>query len=502
MATELVSMSRKEIDRLDVIRRVLERRLTQVKAAQLLGLGPRQVGRLCASYGRHGPLGLVSRQRGKASNRRLPEALQARALGLVRERYADFGPTLAGEKLRELHGVDVARETLRKWMATAGIWLTRDKRRAKAHQPRHRRSCLGELVQIDGSPHAWFEDRGPACSLLVYVDDATGTLMELRFVEVESTFDYFASTVAYLKRHGKPVAFYSDKHSIFRLYHQGATGRAKGLTQFGRALSDLNIDIICANTPQAKGRVERMNQTLQDRLVKELRLRGISNMEDGNAFLPAFMVDYNRRFARAPQSAHNAHRPLQAGEDLVQTFSWQEERTMSRNLTVHFKRVTYLIEPGPETLPLGGKRVQVREWEDGRVEIQCAGRTLPYSIFDKNPHIAAGAIVENKRLGTVLAVIQAGQNQRDQARLASRKLTLRQKDRIRAAGEAGRAPGFATSDARGGAVAAFLAQFEEDQKERTKVQNLRAAQRRKERAQALSDRTFLLGRKPDIPTWR
>ena len=206
------------------------------------------------------------------------------------------------------------------------------------------------------------------------------------------------------------MAFYSDKHSIFRLYHQGATGRAKGLTQFGRALSDLNIDIICANTPQAKGRVERMNQTLQDRLVKELRLRGISNMDDGNAFLPEFMADYNRRFARAPLSAHDAHRPLQVGEDLVQTFSWQEERTMSRNLTVHFKRVTYLVEPGPETLPLSGKRVQVREWEDGRVEIQCEGRTLPYSIFDKNPHVAAGAIVENKRLGTVLALIQATQD--------------------------------------------------------------------------------------------
>ena len=175
---------------------------------------------------------------------------------------------------------------------------------------------------------------------------------------------------------------------------------------------------------------------------------------------------------------------------------------MSRNLTVHFKRVTYLVEPGPETLPLGGKRVQVREWEDGRVEIQCEGRTLAYSIFDKNPHVAAGAIVENKRLGAVLAVIQAGQDQRDRTRLASKKLTLRQKDRIRAAGKAGRAPGPSTSSAGTGAVAAFLDQFEKDQKERTKTQNLRAAKRREERSQALSNRTFLLGRNPDISTWR
>ena len=254
------------------------------------------------------------------------------------------------------------------------------------------------------------------------------------------------------------LAFYSDKHSIFRLHHQGATGRSKGLTQFGRALADLNIDIICANTPQAKGRVERMNKTLQDRLVKELRLRGISNMDDGNAFLPEFMADYNRRFARAPQSAHDAHRPLQAGEDLAQTFSWQEERTMSRNLTVHFKRVTYLVEPGPETLPLGGKRVQVRESEDGRVEIRCAGRTLPFSIFDKNPQVAQGAIVENKRLGAVLAVIRAAQDERDRTRLASKKLTIREKQRILAARQ--------LSDA------------------------------------IPANRTFLLGTNPDISTWR
>lgn len=181
-------------------------------------------------------------------------------------------------------------------------------------------------------------------------------------------------------------------------------------------------------------------------------------MDDGNAFAPAFMADYNRRFARAPQSVHDAHRPLQAGEDLAQTFSWQEERTMSRNLTVHFKRVTYLVEPGLETLPLGGKRVRVREWEDGRVQILCAGRTLPYSIFDKNAHVAAGAIVENKRLGAVLAAIQAAQDERDRTRLASKRLTIREKERILAA----RQPPDAIP----------------------------------------TNRTFLLGRKADIPTWR
>jgi hypothetical protein len=486
MAKELVTMSRKEIDRLEVVRRVLEGRLSQVKAAQLMGLCTRQVRRMCTAYKQQGPTALASRMRGSPSNRRLPAELELRATALVRELYGDFGPTLAQEKLKELHGVRVGRETLRKWMAAAGIWLTREKRLPKVHQPRHRRACFGELVQIDGSPHAWFEDRGPPCTLLVYVDDATGQLMELRFVKSESTFDYFASTVTYLERHGKPVAFYSDKHSIFRLCHQGATGRADGETQFGRALTELNIDIICANSPQAKGRVERMNKTLQDRLVKELRLLGICNMEDGNAFLPEYTEDYNRRFGRIPQNPHDAHRPLQDGEDLSRIFSWQEERTLSRNLTVHFKRVTYLVEPGPDTSPLGGKRVRVYEWEDGRVEIRAGERSLPYLIFDQNPHVTQGAIIENKRLGAALAIIQTAQSERDRIRLESKKLTIRQKDRIRAAREVSQpSEPMAKNCDRLGAVAAYFQQFEKDQEERRKAQNLKAAQRRKDRALSL-----------------
>lgn len=430
---ELVTMSRKEVDRMDMVRRVLEKRLTQRRAGRMLHVSERQVRRWCRAYERAGPAGLVSGRRGKPSNRRLPEAQRERALGLVRERYADFGPTLAREKLVEQHALAVGRETLRKWMAAAGLWVPRDQRAARPHQPRHRRECYGELVQIDGCQHDWFEERGPKCTLLVYVDDATGRLMELRFVASESAFDYFASTRTYLGRHGKPVAFYSDKHSIFRAYTDGATGRNKGVTQFGRALGELNIDILCANTPQAKGRVERMNQTLQDRLVKELRLRGIATPEAGNAFLPEFMADYNRRFECAPKNAHDAHRPLRGDEDLERIFSWQEERILSRNLTVHFKRVTYLVQPGPETVPLGGKPVRVHQWEDGRIEIRHGAQPLPYSVFDKNPHVTQSAIVENKRLAAALLMIRAAQAERDRIRLHSGKLTLREKARLRAA---------------------------------------------------------------------
>jgi len=441
MPKEFVTMSTREIERSELIRRVLEKRLTQTKAATQLGLSVRQVKRLCRQFKADGLCGLMSRQRGRPSNRKLTAETKATVVALVRERYADFGPKLAHEKLVELHGIHVGRETVRGWLAEAGLWLTRAERTRRVHQPRHRRQCLGELVQIDGCDHEWFETRADRCTALVYVDDATGRLMELRFVVSESAFDYFAATQSYLGQHGKPVAFYSDKHGVFRVNKEGSSGRSAGVTQFGRALAALNIDIICANTPQAKGRVERMNKTLQDRLVKEMRLREISTMQAANAYAPEFMIDYNRRFARAPMNPHDAHRPVQSSEVLSEVFTWQEERTMTRNLVVHYQRRTYLIVPSPESLGFAGRRVCLYEAADGQVEIRCAGHLLPYTVLDKQPLVAPGAVVENKRLGAVLSMIRASQEERDQRRLASKQLTLRQKARLRESrAETNRAP--------------------------------------------------------------
>jgi transposase len=425
----LLTMSAKELDRLGVIRRVLEGRLPQKQAATMMGMTARQVRRLCQAYEADGPGGLVSRKRGKPSNRRSSEAVRSRALALVRELYADFGPTLACERLAELHDVRVSRETLRTWMKADGLWLTRRDRVPTPHQPRSRRDCLGELVQIDGSDHARFEDRGPACSLLVYVDDATGRLMELRFERTESAFGYFEATKTYLRRYGKPVAFYSDKHSIFRVNREGSLGAHRGISQFGRVLAELNIDIICANTPQAKGRVERMNQTLQDRLVKELRLRGISTMEAGNAFAPEFMESLNGRFARPARSQHDAHRPLLPQDDLERIFCWRELRSMSGNLVVHFDRTTYLITPTDEVKPLVGQRrqVEVHKWVDGRVEIHHEGRALPYTICDNYPYITPGDIIERKRVAEVISTIQAAQRDGHRSELAARRVALRAK---------------------------------------------------------------------------
>src|ERR1700688_4562479 len=267
-----VLMSERDVRRIEVLTEVLSGRRTVASAAVVLAITARQVNRLLIRFREDGGGGLIHRGRGQSSNHRLTPEIHAYALELVRTRYADFGPTLAIEVLL----AKVGRETLRTWMVEDGLWLSRKQRRS-FHQPRLRREAYGELIQIDGSEHRWFEDRGAPCSLLVFIDDATGKLMQLRFVPSESTSSYFDCLRGYLDAPGCPVAFYSDKHTVFRI-NRDAKGGA-GMTQFGRALAELNIEIICANSSQAKGRVERVNRTLQDRLVKELRLDDVCDMQ-------------------------------------------------------------------------------------------------------------------------------------------------------------------------------------------------------------------------------
>jgi len=413
----VIAMSRTEIDRMSVLQDLATSRIKIAEAATLMGLGRRQVFRLAKTYAQRGPAALVSRKRGQPSNRCYAADLRDAAIGIIRERYPDFGPTLAAEKLAELHDIHLARETVRQWMITAGLWKDRRARLKAVHQPRYRRDCLGELIQIDGSEHWWFESRGPRCTLLVYIDDATSRLMHLQFVESESTFDYFAATRAYLERYGKPVAFYSDKHGVFRVNKKDAIG-GDGMTQFGRALHALNIDIICANSSQAKGRVERANGTLQDRLVKEMRLSGIDTIAAGNAFLPAFMEKYNARFAKAPFDDHDVHRALVVGhDDLDDAFAWKEERTVSMNLTLQYDQVLFILEPTGIARSLVRKRVVV-DYPDGRLAIRYNGLDLPYRTFDKRPQVNQAAIVENKRLGPILAYIAEQQKQLDMSRSA------------------------------------------------------------------------------------
>jgi hypothetical protein len=411
----VLSMSKQEFSRLDVLLRVQSGRLRIEDACALIGLRRRQVFRLLRDLKQDGATSLLSKRRGKPSNHRLPAEIRTLALSIVRERYPDFGPTFAAEKLADLHGCLVSRETLRGWMIADGLWIDRRHRLASPHQPRRRRDCLGELVQIDGSEHAWFEARGETCTLLAFIDDATSRLMQLRFVASESAFDYFRATRAYLEAHGKPVAFYSDKHGVFRVNHAGALG-GDGMTQFGRALDALNIDIICANSSQAKGRVERAHKTLQDRLVKELRLAGTSSLAEGNALLPAFMADYNARFAKPPADAKDLHRPLRAGDDLEDAFAWKEERTLSQALTLQYDKVIFILEPSDPARAAIGKRVTVVDHPDGRLSIRYKGVELAYRTFDTLRQVSQAAIVGNKRLGAALAFIREQQIARAETR--------------------------------------------------------------------------------------
>ncbi len=250
--------------------------------------------------------------------------------------------------LAQHHALTVSRETLRKWMVEAGIWLSRRQRRT-FHQPRLRREALGELIQIDGSEHRWFESRADPCTLLVFIDDATSRLMQLRFVTSESMASYFETLRGYLEMHGCPVAFYSDKHTVFRVSKPEAKG-GQGMTQFGRALAELNIEIIRAHSSQAKGRVERVNRTLQDRLVKELRLAGVSSMEDGNAFLPGFIERFNARFSVVAACQDNLHRALTVQPDrLRDILCRREQRYLGQQLSLSYERRLIIVERNPVT---------------------------------------------------------------------------------------------------------------------------------------------------------
>jgi hypothetical protein len=404
----VLSMSKHEFSRLEVLLRVQSGRLRVADACELIGLRRRQVFRLLRGLKQDGAPSLLSKRRGKASNHRLPAEVRVLALRLVRERYADFGPTFAAEKLAALHGCSVSRETLRGWMIADGLWTDRRHRLASPHQPRRRRECLGELVQIDGSEHAWFEDRGETCTLLAFVDDATSRLMQLRFVASESAFDYFRTIRAYMEAHGKPVALYSDKHGIFRVNAKDAVAGA-GITQFGRALIALNIDIICANSPQAKGRIERAFGTLQNRMVKELRLAGISTIVAANAWLPGFIDSYNAHFGRHALNAMDLHRPLTEADDLDEILAWREVRMVTHNLTLQYDRMLLLLDPTPFARGLVRKKVDVVNYPDGRFAVQFEGTPLSFRVFDKIQTVPPGTIVENKRLGAALALVKQQQ---------------------------------------------------------------------------------------------
>ena len=403
----VLKMSKRELDRAETLQRVCDRGLSVTDAAEAMNVTRRHAARLLGAYRLQGTAGLMSKRRGRPSNRRHTDAFRGYVIELIGRYYPDFGPTLAAEKLAERHDVTVSKETVRQWMIEAGLWESRTERRKRVQQPRQRRARFGELVQIDGSLHWWFEMRGPKCALIVFIDDATGRILHLRFCPSESTFDYLQAAQASIERYGKPLAYYSDRHSIFRTPKVATKtgGEHHGMSQFGRSLDELNIDIICANSPQAKGRVERVNKTLQDRLVKELRLAGIASIEAANAFVPGFVNSFNARFAREAYSPDDAHRPLAAYEHLGGAMCVKSQRSVSGSLTLRYNRMLFVLEPNDISATLARKRVTVCDYPDGRLEIQHGGVCLPYRAFGLKRQQRA-EVVENKRLDEVLAIAE------------------------------------------------------------------------------------------------
>jgi transposase len=374
-------MSGKERDRLKVMAALAQRRMRQKEASRLLRLSERQTRRILARYRAEGDAGLVHRARGRPSNRRLPEALRRRVMGRVVRQYRGFGPTLAAEKLQERDGLRVSRETLRGWMVAEGVWTPR-RPRVEAHLWRPRRPCFGELVQMDTSEHAWFEGRGEAEPVLVsMIDDATGRQRK-RFFASDTTEANLAMLGVWLRRQGRPGAIYADRDSIFRVNRppsaeQALAGR-EAETQFGRALRELGIVYIPAGSPQAKGRVERSFQTDQDRLVKELRLRGLSDVEAANAYLEAeYVPQINARFAVPAASTVDAHRPVR-GYDLGALLSVQTVRTVANDYTVRHGGRRYQVERRSIRGGLRGEKVIVEERLDGSRRLRFRDRYLRF----------------------------------------------------------------------------------------------------------------------------
>lgn len=392
-----LKMTLQEADRLSVIKLLELKKINLKKAAEDLGLCCKQVYRIRQRFRDEGPKGLISKRRGKCSNNHLSNDLIQKAINLIKEKYYDYGPTLVSEKLEEKHCLKMSRETLRKLMIKEGIWKAKRVKDKRIYIRRTRRSKFGELEQIDGSYDYWFEDRAEKCCLLVSVDDATSSLTQLKFCKAETTQDYLQFLKNYIEKHGRPLAFYSDKHSVFRINNKKRTDGVFS-TKFQNALKRLDIELICAHSPQAKGRVERANGILQDRLIKELRERNISSMEAGNLFLEEFRLSYNTKFAVDPANHENAHRKLLYSQNLEQLCMIEEERTLSKDLSFQYKTEIYQIESEYRNR-LYGKKITIYE-QDGKInKILQNGKELKYRKWKEKLHEPA-KIVDVKELET------------------------------------------------------------------------------------------------------
>jgi len=383
MAGEDMIVARpEELRKLYVVRKVLDQEILQEKASEILSLSSRQIRRIIKRVRLEGDKGVIHKSRGRPSNRRISDEIREKVIQLYRSEYEDFGPTLAAEKLEERHRVKVNDETLRLWLIESGDWKKRRKRRGHRRW-RERKHHFGEMVQMDGSHHDWFEGRGAWCVLMGYIDDATGKVFG-RFYDYEGTIPAMDSFKGYVKKHGLPMAVYLDRHTTYKspakASIQDELENEKPLSEFERALKELGVEVIHATSAPAKGRVERLFGTLQDRLVKEMRLRGIRTVQEGNAFLKQYLPVYNRRFSVRPQERSNLHRPLPLGMNLDSILCIKTERALRNDFTVAHNSKLYQIEDRTHA-----SRVMVHEQIDGSIKILYRGQALRFGEITKRP---------------------------------------------------------------------------------------------------------------------
>lgn len=393
----VILMKDKDLEKIKVMHLLEEKRLTQIAAAKRLQLSERQVRNLFKRYKKLGDKGVISKKLGKPSNHQIPQEVKKEALRLIVSKYPNCGPTFTTEKLKENHNLCISVESVRKLMISNRLWTNRQASKPKIHPLRPRRFFFGELVQMDGSHHLWFEDRGPACALIVIIDDATSSLLGLLFTPTETLEAYFKAFRAYFLKEGRPLGAYCDRFSVFEVPRKNPLLEEQPLTQFARAMKELGVELIKARSPQAKGRVERVNRTLQDRLVKELRLRGISDIDTANAFLKEYLPKHNALFAVSPAEQGNVHRALDSNflSQLDRIFSPNYERQVQNDLSFQYKSCIYQIKQ-ESCLHLKIRREKITLWEDSekKVHAQYKGHELevrPMKEIEYRPEVFSAA---------------------------------------------------------------------------------------------------------------
>ena len=386
---KILQMTQRDLDRLKTLHLAIQKKITQEKAGELISLSREHVNRLCQKIRREGDRAIIHGLRGRPSNHQLPQVLINQAEKILKESYPDFGPTLAAEKLWEIDNIKLSDETIRKRMIKLDLWKEK-KRRAKHREWRERKDCFGEMVQMDGYDHDWFEGRRGKCVLLASIDDATNRIF-LRFTEHEDTRNLMQFSRTYLNKCGRPLSFYVDKDSIYITnrrpnLEEELQGRKYALTQFTRAMeTDLGIKVINAGSPQAKGRVERLFGTLQDRLIKELRLAGISTLAAANRFLDrVYLEKHNNKFCVVPKNGVNAHRSVEKTKaELDAIFCFKEERVLCKDYSIHWKNRLFQIEKHQPFFLLPRTRVMVEERLNGRIKIKYKGKYLKMHEIDQ-----------------------------------------------------------------------------------------------------------------------